>query len=156
MQFEETLDSYSIYDLAKTSSVKYISRNGENNYNPKDRRPFQFINQSPAQVRAALSYNDLLKAWKLEKQFEKIGHSAKIKWVYLLPNDFCIEQLAMKADDTDPDQILDFITNHIDRRKLYDRELHSKLEEIYTVIGWKYPNRGSQLASKVFNFEENW
>jgi hypothetical protein len=111
---------------------------------------------SPAQVRAALAYNDLLKVWKLDRQFEKIAHSEKIKWVYLLPNDFYIEGLAMKGDDTDPDEILDFIATHIDRNKMYERELKSKLGDIYTAIGWRYPNRGSQLASETFNFEDTW
>ena len=62
----------------------------------------------------------------------------------------------MKADDTDPDQILEFIATNIDRRKIYDRELHSKLEEIYQCIGWMYPNRASELAGKVFDFGETW
>jgi hypothetical protein len=103
-----------------------------------------------------LAYNDFLKVWKLDKQVEKIESGAKVKWIYLLPNDFNVEALAMKADDTDPDQILEFISNNVDRRKMYERELRGKLEEIWTVVGWHYPNRGSQLASKVFNFEETW
>ncbi len=156
MAFEETIATKSVNDLAKTSSVKFVSRDGEYNYNPSTRKLFQFVVRTPAQVSAALAYNDLLKVWKLDKQFEKITHSEKIKWCYLLPNDFCIDQLAFKADDTDPDQILEFIAEHIDRQKMYNRELRSKLEEIYTCIGWKYPNRGSQLASKTFNFDEVW
>jgi len=156
MSFEEEIDKHPIFDLAKTSSVKYISRDGEKNYNPAGRKLFQFAQGSPPQVKAALAYNDFLKVWKLDKQVERIEHGNKIKWVYLLPNDFCIEVLAMKADDTDPDQILEFVEHHIDRRGMYEHELHKKLEEIWTVAGWKYPNRASQLAAKVFNFEETW
>lgn len=156
MAFEEEIDKHSIFDLSKTSSAKFISQNGENNYNPSSRKLFQFVLKTPVAVKAALAYNDFLKVWKLDKLVEPIPHGAKVKWTYLLPNDFCVDQLAMKADDTDPDQILDFVTNHIDRRGMYNSELHSKLEEIYTCIGWKYPNRGSQLASKTFNFEESW
>ena len=156
MAFEEEIDNHSIFDLAKTSSAKFISQNGENNYNPKNRKLFQFVLKTPVAVKAALAYNDFIKIWGLEKLVEPIQHGAKVKWVYLLPNDFCVEQLAMKADDTDPDKILEFVTNHIDRRGMYNSELHGKLEEIYTCIGWKYPNRGSQLASKTFNFEEAW
>lgn len=156
MKFEEDIMNVAMTDLAKTSSVRFVSRSGEDNYNPSTRKLFQFITKSPAQVRAALAYNDLLKVWKLDRQFEKITHSEKIKWVYLLPNDFYIEGLAMKGDDTDPDEILNFITAHIDRNKMYERELKSKLSEIYECIGWKYPNRGSQLASQTFNFEESW
>jgi DNA polymerase elongation subunit (family B) len=157
MKFEETINDHSIFDLGKTTSVKFISRDGEKNYNPSSRRPLQFpVPQTPVGVKAALAYNDLLKIWKLDKQVEKILSGQKVKWVYLVPNDFHIVNLAMKADDTDPDQILEFITNNVDRKKMYNAELHSKLEEIYTVIGWKYPNRGSQLAAKIFDFSENW
>ena len=156
MTFEETIETHSIFDLSKGSSVNFISRNGEDNYNPKGRKLFQFVKGTPSQVKAALAYNDFLIVWKLDKQIEKITSGSKVKWVHLLPNDFCIEQMALKADDTDPDQILEFVTHHIDRRKMYDRELHSKLKDIYDAIKWQYPNRGSQLASKVFNFEETW
>jgi len=103
-----------------------------------------------------LAYNDLLKVWKLNRQYEKITHSEKIKWVYLLPNDFYIESLAIKGDDTDPDEILNFISMYVDRKKMYERELKSKLSEIYSCIGWKYPNRGSQLATQTFDFNETW
>ena len=154
MAFEETIDSHTIFDLSKTSSVRYISKDGETTYNPKGRKLFQFPPKTPAQVKAALAYNDFLQIWKLDKQVEKIENGAKVKWVHLLPNDFCIETLAMKADDTDPDQILDFVTHHIDRRKMYDRELHSKLEEIWRVIGWQFPNRGGILSLKTFDFSE--
>lgn len=156
MAFEENIQKIPMVDLAKTSSAKFVSRDGETNYAPSTRRLFQFVMKSPAQVRAALAYNDLLKVWKLDKKFEKIHHSEKVKWVYLLPNDFYIEALAIKGDDTDPDEILNFISDHVDRNKMYERELKSKLEDIYTAIGWKYPNRGSQLASQTFNFDEQW
>jgi DNA polymerase elongation subunit (family B) len=156
MTFEESIATVPVFDLAKTSSVRFVSRNGEDNYNPSTRKLFQFINKSPAQVRAALAYNDLLKVWKLDRQFEKITHSEKIKWCYLLPNDFYIEALAMKGDDTDPDEILNFISTHVDRNKMYERELKSKLGDIYEAIGWRYPNRGSQLASETFNFNDTW
>jgi DNA polymerase elongation subunit (family B) len=156
MVFEDGIATVPMVDLAKTSSVRFVSRSGEDNYNPSTRKLFQFIRKSPAQVRAALSYNDLLKVWKLDRQFEKIIHSEKIKWVYLLPNDFYVEALAMKGDDTDPDEILSFISANIDRNKMYERELKSKLGDIYEAIGWRYPNRGSQLASETFNFDDTW
>lgn len=156
MSFEETIDTHSIFDLSKTSSVKFISRDGLKNYNPIGRRIFQFIQGSPPQVKATLAYNDFLKVWKLDTMVPKIEHGNKVKWVYLLPNEFFIDQLAMKADDTDPDQILEFVTNYIDRKKMFEKELHGKFEEIWNVVGWEYPNRGTQLAMQTFNFEETW
>jgi hypothetical protein len=156
MTFEETIDDCPINNLCKTSSVKFISQDGTVNYNPTYRRPFQTIQGSSPQVKGALMYNDLLEAWGLGRKYEPILHGSKVKWVYLLPNEYCIDQIAFKDDDTDPDQILALITQCIDRRKMYERELKSKLMEIYAVIGWKYPNRGSIHSSKVFNFDEEW
>lgn len=156
MHFEETIDTHTIYDLAKTSSVKYISRDGLKNYNPMGRKVFQFVQGSPPQVKGALAYNDFLSIWGMETTVEKITTGAKVKWVYLLPNEFFIDQVAMKADDTDPDRILEFITNYIDRKKMFEKELHGKFEEIWNVVGWNYPNRGSILASKTFDFAEAW
>lgn len=156
MTFEETINSYSITDLAKGTSVKFISNKGDINYNPAGRLPFKFPNGPPAQVKAALAYNDLLKIWKLDKQFESIQHGSKIKWVYLRTNDFCIDMIALKADDTDPDKILEFIVSNIDSNKQYDRELYSKLSDIYTSIKWHMPTRGSQLAATTFDFSDEW
>lgn len=156
MRFEETMETHSIFDLGHTTSVKFISTNGENNYNPSTRRLFQYITKTPAGVKAALNYNDLLKIWKLDKKIEKIMSGNKVKWVYLLPNDFGIKQLAMKADDTDPDEILKFVTEHIDRVGMYEHELYKKLAEIYKVINWPWPSRAAQLAQKTFNFKDIW
>ena len=156
LEFEETIDAHPILDLAKTSSAKFKSKDEKKEYNPQERKPFQFMNGSPSQVKAALAYNDLLKIWKLHRTVQPIENGAKIKWVYLLPNDFCIEQIALKGDDTDPDKILDFVNNHIDRQKMYDRELRSKLEEIYKCIGWKMPNRASDFAKRTFDFDDVW
>jgi hypothetical protein len=154
MRFEETIQTIPMVNIAKTSSVRFISRDGNTNYAPSARRLFQFVSKSPAQVRAALAYNDLLKIWKLDKQFASITHSEKVKWVYLGGNDFFIEALAFKGDDTDPDEILNFISAHLDRDKMYQRELRSKLADIWTAIGWPYPSRASQLATKTFDFSE--
>jgi DNA polymerase elongation subunit (family B) len=156
MEFEESLDSYTIFELGKTTSAKFISGNGETNYNPKGRKTLEYMKGTPVGVKGALAYNDLLKIWELDKKVVPIQSGQKIKWVYLLPNDFNIEVIALKADDTDPDKVLEFVTTYIDRMGMYKAELFSKLENMYEVIGWKMPNRASQLASTFFNFDEAW
>ena len=72
MQFEETINEHHIFELGRGTSVKFISRSGERNYNPTSRRLFQFEDGTPVGVKGALAYNDLLKIWKLDKQVEKI------------------------------------------------------------------------------------
>lgn len=154
LQFEESIDSVPIGDLGKTTSVKFISKDGLHNYNPVGRKIFQFIKGTPVGVKSALAYNDLLKIWKLNKQVEPIHHGQKIKWIYLIPNEYGIESLAFKADETDPDQIIDLINSHIDRKAGYEAELKNKLIELYEVLKWGYPSRATQFAIDFFGGSE--
>jgi hypothetical protein len=154
LKFEESLDDISFLDLGKTTSVKFVSQNGEKNYNPQGRKIFQFEKGTPIGVKSALAYNDLIKIWKMDKQIELIHHSQKIRWVYLIPNEFGIESLALKADDTDPDRIVDVVTKYIDRRAMYEAELKSKLSEFYDVMKWAYPDRATEMSNDFFGNPE--
>jgi hypothetical protein len=150
LNFKDKLSEFDIVEIAKNTSVKFESKDGKKNYNPKDRHPFKAILGSPAQVRAALYYNDLLKLWKLDKTVEPIMHGQKIKWVYLRQNPFGLECIALKADDTDPTEIMDFIETYIDRYAMYKKELKKKLEDFYNVLNWDYPT--DSKMSEFFSF----
>ena len=67
-------------------------------------------------------------------------------------NEYGIEGLAMKADGTDPDQIMDFIIKYIDREAMYEQELKSKLIDFYKVLNWDYPSENDAKASEFFGF----
>jgi hypothetical protein len=60
--------------------------------------------------------------------------------------------MAMKADGTDPQPILDFIEKYIDRDAMYEQELKSKLMEFYNVLKWDYPNENWEAAANFFEF----
>jgi hypothetical protein len=152
IDFKKGMKNLKVEDLAKNTSVKFISRDGKKNYNPKGRKSFHFEPGTPAQVKAALAYNDMIHYFKLDKLVEPIFHGQKIKWVYLKQNKFNIDAIALKADDTDPEEIMQFIEQYIDRNALYERELMSKLEDFYKVLGWHYPTESSMLASQFFDF----
>ena len=154
MVFNETINEYPILALAKGTSVKFISKSGLNDYNPKGRELLQFVKGSQAQVKAALAYNDLLKVWKLDKIIEPIFHGEKIKWIYLFPNEYNISQIAIK--ELDHPKMMEFAATYIDRDKMLTHELHGKLTEIYSAIGWEFPSRGSELSKKLFDFNEEW
>jgi len=152
LQFKEDMKTYSVIDIAKNTSVKFQSQDKRKDYNPKKRLPFQIISGTPAQVKAALHYNDLLEKFGLTKIIPPIFHGQKIKWVYLKQNEYGIECLAMKADGTDPDQIMNFIEKYIDRDTMYEQELKSKLIDFYEVLHWSYPNEDEAKASEFFGF----
>jgi hypothetical protein len=152
LDFKAAMKDYSIIEIAKNTSVKFYSLDKKRDYNPKSRQPFQIISGTPAQVKAALVYNDLLTQYGLIKIIPPILHGQKIKWVYVKPNQYGVECIAMKADGTDPQQILDFIEKYVDRDAMYEQELKSKLMEFYTVVNWQYPNENWESASKFFEF----
>lgn len=152
LQFTEDMKNFGVIELAKNTSVKFKSEKTKADYNPKSRQPFQIVSGTPAQVKAALYYNDLLAQFNLTKIIPPIFHGQKIKWVYLKQNEYGIECLAMKADGTDPQQIMDIITKYMDRDTMYEQELKSKLVDFYKVLNWEYPNSNWKAASAFFEF----
>ena len=152
LEFKESIKTLSVIDIAKNTSVKFVSQTTKKNYNPPKRNSFHMISGSPAQVKAALGYNDLLKLWELDKKIPEIFHGQKIKWVYVKRNEYGLESIALKADGTDPDRILEFIEKYVDRNATYEQELKSKLRDFYEVLGWDYPNENLESASEFFAF----
>jgi len=152
LEFKESMKGFDVIDIAKNTSVKFQSQDKKKDYNPNKRQPFQIITGTPAQVKAALYYNDLLTKHELTKIVPPIFHGQKIKWVYLKQNEYDIECLAMKADGTDPDIIMNFINRYVDRDTMYEQELKSKLIDFYDVLKWSYPNENDAKASEFFGF----
>lgn len=151
LKFRSDLNLLSILDIAKNTSVKFKSQDGKHDYNPKSRTPFTIVSGTPAQAKASLYYNDLLKKFNLNKTVEIIHSGTKIKWVYLRENPYNMDCVAFKADGTDPDRIMDIINTYVDRKGLYDHELKGKLEDFYKVLGWTFPNQSGVNSAKFFD-----
>ena len=152
LEFKDKMSTYPVIEIAKNTSVKFISQDKVNDYNPKSRQPFQMIKGAPAQVKAGCYYNDLLKLWGLNKDIPEIFHGQKIKWVYLKQNEYGIECIAMKADGTDPQRIMEFIEQYVDRNAMYEQELKGKLLDFYNVLNWSYPNETDTKLEEFFSF----
>jgi hypothetical protein len=151
LDFQSALKDFTVMELAKNTSVKFRSQDGKHDYNPKSRQPFSIVLGTPAQAKAAIYYNDLIRKFNLHKNFENIHSGSKIKWVYLRNNPYNMDCLAFKADGTDPDKIMEMINIYIDRKGLYDHELKKKLEDFYSVLGWEIPSQGSIKAAMFFD-----
>ena len=151
LAMEKEIKILPVEEVAKNTSVNFISRKGDANYNPPGRKMFTVpTKKTPPQVAAALMYNDMLKKFGLQKQFEPIHNGQKIKWVYLKENPHALKQLAIKADGTDPDEILDIINTYVDRKQMYERELKTKIARFYEVLRWVYPSFTARLADSFF------
>lgn len=153
LKFKEDMKAFPVVEIAKNTSVKFVSQDGKHNYNPENRGPFQFVKGTPAQVKAGLAYNDLLQNWGLSTKYEPIHHSQKVKWVYCQQNSFGLDAIAFKGDGTDPDEVVTFIDTHVDRRAMFEQELKSKLIDFYDVFKWEFPNPTMAIASNFFEFE---
>ena len=105
---------------------------------------------APANVKAAVKYNDLLRFWQLDKQHSPIVQGDKIKWIYLIDNPYKIEAIGFLSFDV-PDRMRKFLNDYADRRKSFETILQSKLENFYLDIGWTLnlnPN-----INKFFQFQ---
>jgi len=155
LAMERDIKTAPVDEIAKNTAVRYVSAKGDSNYNPYGRKMFTIpTSKTPPQVGAAMMYNDLLKKFGLHKQYEPIHNSQKIKWVYLKENPHALKYLAIKADGTDPDEVLEIISTYVDRKAMYEKELKTKIAKFYAVLRWVYPSITARIADSFFKKKE--
>ena len=150
--FKDTMKDFELEDIAKNTSVKFISNTeAKINFDPKHREPFNFEGGSTAQCKAALAYNDMLNKYELNDT-EPILHGGKIKWVYLKENPFGLSGIAFKDDGKDPKVIMDFIHKYIHRTKIWDAELEGKLTDFYIAMRWDMYSENAAVIDQFLSF----
>lgn len=131
---KEILEDISIYELGNPTAVKKLEK--YTGTSARTGEMFTHIEKgAPASVRAALKYNDLLRFWKLDKQFNLITQADKVKWIYLKDNPYKIEALAFMTSGVPP-KIEDFLNRYADRKKVFESILLNKLEGFFGDLGW--------------------
>jgi DNA polymerase elongation subunit (family B) len=144
----EKLPTVEYLDIARNTSVKNLSEYDDK----KIKDPSVFMKGAPMHVKAAISYNRLLKRFDLNTQYTPIMDGDKIKYVLLKKNPYNIDALAIKGFD-DPKQIIDVIETYIDYNGMFDAELRNKLEDFYSSLNWgKLPTDVNQHADNFFSF----
>tara|TARA_B110000285_G_scaffold177925_1_gene199974 strand:- start:12668 stop:13609 length:942 start_codon:yes stop_codon:yes gene_type:complete len=131
---KEILEEIPIYELGNPTAVKKLDK--YSGTSARTGEMFTVVEKgAPAPVRAALKYNDLLKFWRLDKQFNLITQSDKVKWIYLKDNPYKIEALAFMTSDVPP-KIEEFLNRYADRKKVFESILLNKLEGFFGDLGW--------------------
>lgn len=146
MDFKNNLSKLSVVDIAKNSSVKNLSK-----YMGKRRKPFEIQKGTPAHVKAAIIYNDLLQHYKSPYKYSPMRDGDKIKWVYLKNNPMNIDGVALNGYN-DPPEIKEFIQSYIDYDRIFERELKNKLQDFYDAVGWGDIISEQRNAEKFFSF----
>lgn len=133
LKLKTEVNSVDILDIARPTSIKEISKYCDNTH-----QPFNFtVKGTPVHVKAAINYNDFLRYYKLDDKFPYINDGEKIKWLYLRSdNPFRLDTLAFKDNDEEPNEILEYIRMYIDRTKVFESEMETKLQDFYNALGW--------------------
>ena len=121
-------------DIAKNSAVKDMSK-----YTFKNQALGEFMKGTPAHVKAALTYNQLLKYFKAPYKYEPMKDGDKIKWVYLKNNPLGLDSVGLTGYN-DPKQILDLVKQYIDYDLIWQKELENKLDDFYSSDELGKPN----------------
>lgn len=141
--FKRKLADVDLATLAKPTSVKNLDSWYTSSFT-------KFKLRTPAHVKAAINYNNLMEHLQCGNEFSPIMDRGKIKWVYLRNNPYGIKVLAFKGYD-DPEPIIQFIRTYIDYEKIFEANLTKKLEKFYSALNWSLKPT-NQIANKFFNF----
>ena len=133
-------------DIAKNSAVKGMSK-----YTFKKQAIGEFQKGTPAHVKAALTYNQLLNYYKVPYKYEPMKDGDKIKWVYLKNNPLGLDSVGMTGYN-DPPEILDLVKEYIDYELIWQKELENKLDDFYLAMKWEKPSPNLKKASQFFGF----
>ena len=145
INFKESMKLLNFDRIAMPTGVKNLKKYS----NGKAGKFTNFAKGSPAHVKAAITYNDLINHFGLTKKYEKITSSEKIRWVYLKQNELGLESCAYKGYE-DPPQIIDFIKKHIDYKKMYAQMLEKKIMMFYETLKWNEPVNKKTSMERFF------
>jgi DNA polymerase elongation subunit (family B) len=145
-KFKKEMLDLPFVDIAKNSAVKNISK-----YLPKKRQSFELVKGTPAHVKAAISYNDLLTHYNAPYKYSPMRNGDKIKWVYLKTNPLGLDAVGFTGYE-DPPEIIEFISTYINHNKIFERELKGKLQDFFDAIGWGEVISEQKVAEKFFSF----
>ena len=132
-----------VLEVMKNSGVKEISKY------TKRRKPFSgYMTGTPAHVKSAINFNDVLT--QLTTDIVTIKDGEKVKWAYLQNNPYGFDTMALRGYQ-DPKEIEEFVTQYIDRNKIFEKELKNKLDDFYAAMNWgAFPENNS--VAKFFSF----
>jgi len=147
ISFKKEMKTLPLEDIALPTGVKNLNKFADKRrvgkLNSKGSILTPMHKGTPVHVKAAWIYNDLLKHYGLNN-VEQIKNSEKIKWVYLKDNPFSISQIAFKGYD-DPPEIMNYINQHVNHNKLFEKALKKKIDMFYDSMGWTLVDKKNTL-----------
>jgi DNA polymerase elongation subunit (family B) len=106
--------------------------------------------KAPANTKAAVRYNDLLKFKKLDKKYESIIEGDKIFIINLKKNPYNLETVGLPNAQV-PKEIEEFVKTYIDIEEIFESLLANKLKNLYGDLKWSFPPLNENV-NKFFAF----
>jgi hypothetical protein len=148
INFYKSLRTIDPKELGKPTGVKQI-----NSYTTPARAGEMFSAfklKAPANTKAAVRYNDLLRFKRLDKQYESIIEGDKIFIINLKPNPYKLETVGLPNAKV-PEDIEKFVKTYIDVDEIFESMILNKLKELYKDLSWDFPPLNENV-NKFFSF----
>jgi DNA polymerase elongation subunit (family B) len=148
LDFYKSLKTIDPRELGKPTGVKQIS-----SYTTPSRAGEMFSTfklKAPANTKAAVRYNDLLKFKKFDKQYESIIEGDKIFIINLKANPYKLETIGLPNAKV-PEDIEKFVKTYIDVDEIFESMILNKLKELYSDLKWDFPPLNENV-NKFFSF----
>jgi DNA polymerase elongation subunit (family B) len=134
VEFKKSLNIISWEKLLKPTGLKKMGEYID--IPPRSGEMFTKLKKKcPANTKAAIYYNDLLRFKKLHTKYPTIELGDKIYIAYLKQNPYRINTIAFTGYN-DPPEIKDFIEKFIDKNEMFDSVMKNKLENLYKDLNW--------------------
>ena len=141
-QFKSQINEFPLHDILLPTGVKDMEKWITNQFGKR-------MKGSPVHVKAAMNYNDLLDMTG-NQSIPKIYDGEKILWGYVKQNKYNFDTIALKGFE-DPDFIVKFANEYIDRNELFESVLKTKLSNFWYSLGWS-ELQINPLVNKFFKF----
>jgi DNA polymerase elongation subunit (family B) len=148
INFYKTIKTLDPRQLGKPMGVKQM---GAYYIPPRAGEMFSsFRTKAPANTKAAVRYNDLLRFKKLDTKYESIIEGDKIFIINLKPNVYKLETIGLPNAKV-PEEIEKFVKEFIDVDEIFESLLLNKLKELYLDLKWEFPPLNPNIG-KFFKF----
>jgi len=148
VDFYKSLKTLNPKELGKPTGVKQISA-----YHIPARAGEMFSSfrlKAPANTKASVRYNDLLRFKKLDKKYESIIEGDKLFIVNLKQNPYNLETIGIPNAQVPP-EIEEFVKQYIDVEEIFESLLGNKLKNLYLDLKWEFPSLNPNIK-KFFSF----
>jgi len=134
LEFKKSINQVEWKKLLKPTGLKKLKEYVASS--PKAGEIFSKLEKKcPVNSKAAIYTSDILKFKKLDKKYPAPQLGDKIYIVYLKPNPYKIDVIALNGYDDAP-ELLELAEKYIDKDGLFDSIIKNKLENLYADLKW--------------------